>query len=327
MNSGGRKKIAVVTPLFNDWSCLQPLLDTISRLPCHQYIFSIFVIDDCSVDEMPAHSVRYSGCIESVECIRLNCNLGHQRAIAVGLCKVAERAAFDAVIVMDVDGEDKPEDIPGLLSAHAANSNALVVAQRRKRSESLSFRIMYKNFKVLFRILTGKTIDFGNYCLIPGSKLNRLTYMRELWSHMGGALLKSRLPVVKVPTDRGLRYHGRSTMRLSSLVIHGFSAIAVFAETLFVRLIGFCCGLIGLAVILGAVAVVIRFATSAAIPGWATVVVGVAVIIAFQALTLLTIAAIIMIANRSVLPSTPAREAAHLVAYCRQLPASEVAGE
>lgn len=322
MSTGERVRVAVVTPLFNDWNCLPPLLAELGGLPIDRYVFNVFVIDDCSTTEMPAGALRLSGAVVSVECIRLKCNLGHQRAIAVGLCEAAERACFDAVIVMDVDGEDRPVDIPRLLSAHAANPGALIVAQRRKRTESPGFKIMYANFKLLFRILTGRSNDFGNFCLIPQDKLTRLTHMSELWSHLGATLLKSRLPIVRVPTDRGRRYNGKSTMRWSTLIIHGFSAIAVFMESAFVRLISFCGVLIGLATLLGAGAALIRFTTNAAIPGWATVVVGVAIIIIFQALTLLTIAAIMMIANRSALPSLPAREAPLLVDYRRPMPAS-----
>ncbi|PZF78368.1 membrane glycosyltransferase [Aestuariivirga litoralis] len=317
--SSDSERIAIVIPLFNDWDCLGRLLADIGGLPVEGRTFSIFVVDDCSMVPAPEIMGHLPPSVEQLECIRLRSNVGHQRSAAIGLSIVAERTGYDAVIVMDADGEDRPSDIPNLLAAHAANPLSLIVAQRQKRSEPAGFKVMYQLFKALFRILTGRTIDFGNFCLIPFCHLDRLIFMRELWSHLGATLLKSRLPLVRVPTARGTRYKGKSSMSLPSLIIHGFSAIAVFMDAVFVRLIMLCIALMTLAAAGGIAAATIRVLTSIAIPGWATNVVGVSAIIAFQALTLLTIAAIMMLASNSSVPSVPGRDGRLLVGSCRLL--------
>jgi len=54
--------------------------------------------------------------------------MGHQRAIAIGL-SVQNHAPCDTFVVMDGDGEDKPEQVPELLEAlkeSAANSAPVV---------------------------------------------------------------------------------------------------------------------------------------------------------------------------------------------------------
>lgn len=46
--------------------------------------------------------------------IALRRNLGHQRAVAIGLAAIHEQLRHDIVVVMDGDGEDRQEDVPRL---------------------------------------------------------------------------------------------------------------------------------------------------------------------------------------------------------------------
>ena len=63
-------------------------------------------------NEAPVYSINNLRQICAIEVVTLACNLGHQRAIAVGLVEVYCRKRFDAVLVMDSDGEDAPADAP-----------------------------------------------------------------------------------------------------------------------------------------------------------------------------------------------------------------------
>jgi SAM-dependent methyltransferase len=59
--------------------------------------------------------------------------------IAVGLVAAAKLPNIAGVIVMDGDGEDRPEDIRVLLQEAARQPSHIDCARRRKRSESLLF--------------------------------------------------------------------------------------------------------------------------------------------------------------------------------------------
>src|SRR5204863_2223966 len=103
------RHIAVLTPVLDDWECFAALVMEISN----QYtgtdlIFHIYGADDGSIESLDADSIVLAAdsCVAAIEIFHLALNLGHQRAIAVGLCAIAERAHFDAVLVMDCDGED-----------------------------------------------------------------------------------------------------------------------------------------------------------------------------------------------------------------------------
>src|SRR5581483_7157655 len=101
---------------------------------------SVLIVDDASTEAAPQ---EWPACdsIEAIEILHLRCNLGHQRAIALGLYHVHEFSDADAVIVMDGDGEDRAEDLPLLLDEFERGGRREVVfAARAKRMESLFFQ-------------------------------------------------------------------------------------------------------------------------------------------------------------------------------------------
>src|ERR1700724_3019583 len=107
-------RIAVVTPVLDDWACFASLVGEISAQFTGSAIeFHICAADDGSVAGFDPGGLLFprDSCVAGIEILRLALNLGHQRAIAVGLCELSRRDNIDAVLVMDSDGEDRPGDI------------------------------------------------------------------------------------------------------------------------------------------------------------------------------------------------------------------------
>lgn len=229
-------KIAIVTPLFNDWDCLYKLVEDVRKVlsPTQFADYRIVVVNDCSSLEVDA--AKLAG--HPVEIIHLNKNLGHQKSIAIGVSYLNKNSEQDLVVVMDVDGEDKPEHLPILLEeAIQGKSNEIVFARRTKRKESFFFKIFYKIYKYIFVFLTGKVINFGNYSVIPKKLLDKVAHISDIWNHYPGGVIRSRLLYKSVGLERGERYMGKSKMNYTSLVIHGLSAVAVYVDTVSVRLL------------------------------------------------------------------------------------------
>ena len=91
-----------------------------------------------------------------------------------------------------------------------------------------------------------------------------------------------RLPYVTVPIDRSRRFIGESKMGFVGLVVHGLSAMSVFGDTVGVRLL-ILCGFAGVLTIASIVAaLVVKLITDLAIPGWATYVTGLLLLILSQ---------------------------------------------
>jgi hypothetical protein len=138
---------------------------------------------------------------------------------------------------MDGDGEDRPEDLVRLIEAAAAPGfSAIIFAERTRRLEGPTFRFLYLIYRLLHFVLTGYTIRFGNFSIIPGSLLEGLTVDPNLWLHYAASAVSGGVPYTTIPTSRGRRIEGRSKLGLSGLVRHGLTALCCYDRVMSVRL-------------------------------------------------------------------------------------------
>jgi hypothetical protein len=279
----GEFRVVVVMPVYRDWesaSALCKLLDhELARLP--GVSMRVLMVDDRSPDGITGWKPFEAQSRIDLLALRLRSNVGHQRAICIGICYIHEHLACDCVLVMDADGEDKPEDAIRLIQMGKSNSG-IYFAERRKRLERLTFRVGYKLFRTLHRMLTGISVRVGNFSILPYEALGVLTCMPELWNHYAGAVLKSKLRLNFIPMDRGSRLYGKSQMNLVSLVTHGIAGIATFYTAVATRIL--ICNVIGLFVLLIVLSCLIgiRLFTDLAIPGWTTYAAGLTLVLATQ---------------------------------------------
>ena len=309
------KKLLIITPVFNDWDSFSSLLAALDSAAAEWSVTAdVIAIDDGSPQPPEiGKSVNALQNIGEVTIVSLAANMGHQPAIAVGLAYANQAANHDLYLVMDCDGEDRPEDITAMLRLSEEQPYAIVVAKRSQRSENWSFREFYKIYKLLFRMLTGRVIDFGNFCLVPNNQIVRITHMGELWNHFAGTLVRSKTPLASLGTVRGKRYAGQSTMNFVSLVVHGLSAISVFSDLMFVRLLVASVAVGIVPVLISVVALALRFTTDLAIPGWTTNVAGFAILSVLQILTLLMTSVFASLGGRSSFPFVPAIHALNYI--------------
>jgi hypothetical protein len=95
-------------------------------------------------------------------------------------------------------------------------------------------------------------------------------------------------------------------MNFISLVAHGLSSISVYVDIIFVRLLLCCVGVIGIGVLAIIVVVCYKLFTNLATPGWTTTLVGMFLIIMFQAGVFILGSALILLGNRSNYLTIPA---------------------
>jgi polyisoprenyl-phosphate glycosyltransferase len=288
MSDATSPRIAVVTPVFEDRAASSRLFKEL-RAAVGDALF-IVAVDDGSVREPVELSALADAAADGVV-IRLRRNVGHQRAIAIGLGWLADRLDGVArIVVMDSDGEDLPASIADLCAPLAADDVDIVVAQRRSRVETLRFRIFYVVYKWLFHLLSGRVISFGNFMAMKPAAARRLVAMQELWIHVAASILGSKLRVASCALDRGPRYAGRSKMNFVGLVLHGFRALMVFADDVLVR-VGIACAAVAALSVCGGIAAVVLKLVGIATPGWFSVVFGILLLMFLQtgAITLMTL--------------------------------------
>ena len=232
--------IGLLIPVLDDWDAAALLcreLDQISH-GLTTATLRLYLVDDGSTMAPPSPTFAWHlRGLESIAVIRLRRNVGHQRAIALGLAYLYDRTDSDAVLVMDGDGEDKPADALALVHQHLADPTRVIFAARRRRLEGRIFQLGYTAYRICHRLLTGIEVRIGNFSIVPRHLVAAVVVSSESWSHYAASVVKARLPMRTVPMDRGPRLAGRSRMNYVTLVTHGLSAISVFREVVGSRLL------------------------------------------------------------------------------------------
>ena len=243
--------VVILIPIFNDWAALEIVLRGLDRVAGQYGPMTVVVVDDASTSGTgAAFCADPFLSLASVVRVRLRRNLGHQRAISVGLVYIYETYPDAVTVIMDGDGEDRPEDIPILLAKfNAEEGRKIIFAERARRTERFLFKLFYAFYKALHLVLTGIAVRVGNFSVVPYSCLSSLVVISEVWNHYAAAVFNARLPHDMIPVPRGRRLEGKSRMDFVSLVTHGLSAISVYSDKVGVRLLVLASAMIALLIL------------------------------------------------------------------------------
>jgi polyisoprenyl-phosphate glycosyltransferase len=315
-------EFAVLIPVFNDWKAAAMLLRNIDSVCATNGLHpNVLLVDDGSADPAPQGLVaKKPDALRQVEVLELYRNLGHQRAICIGMVHLSQKSPDKAILVMDADGEDSPDQIPTLIRAYLdGGERSAVFASRRRRTEGLVFKAFYQVYRLLHLAFVGFDIRIGNFSIIPPAHAVRLVRSGDLWNHYAASMVKARLPLSTVPIDRARRLHGRSQMNFVSLSLHGLSAMSVYSEVIGIRILILGAGLVclGLLVLIGII--VVRGLTTWAIPGWATNSFGLTLMLIFQILMISLLFTFGVLASRASQTFIPVRDCLQFVLSERRL--------
>lgn len=313
-------RIVCLIPIFDDWESAALLCDLIDSTfqQNRGYRVTVLLVDDGSfLSDAVVHQKREWSAIDQIDVLHLRRNVGHQRAIAVGLAYVEHNMPCDAIAVMDGDGEDRPQDLPTLLERAREMPGYVIFAERGRRPEGMLFRLLYFCYRTVHRIITGRGIRFGNFSIIPFRFVRRLTAMSEMWGHYAAAVINARIPYETVVVNRGSRLSGTSKMNLEALVLHGLSAVAVY-QTVSVRLLIGSSLLSGLLFLLALGVVIVRMMTPRVFPGGTSTMLG----ICFILICLITFSSVLYVftalAFRHLIGVLPTRDYVYFVDRCER---------
>lgn len=257
--------LIILLPVYNDWNSLNLLLADLHQA-FRNDSSQIVVVNDGSTEPTVLNTKQ------PVKLINLTQNLGHQKAIAIGLSYIHENMEGSRVLIMDADGNDLPAEAWTLSKLSVENPSRIIMARRSRRNEGILFRCMYFLYLNFFRLLSGRKIRYGNFCVIPFSQLGTIVHLHNLWLHLPAAIIKSNIPYFETATRKGERLDGRSKMSLTSLFMHGLGAIAVFTDIIAIRLLMATGIAIFISLLSLLMVVIIRLATDLAVPGWASAI-------------------------------------------------------
>ena len=204
------EKLIILMPVYNDWEALSLLLPLLDReLKAGGLAAGIVLVDDASTTASPKNFAALFEAIATIDVLSLRRNLGHQRAIAVGLSYIEANHPQSSVVVMDSDGQDDPKDVPRLIQKCVAHrGEKIVFAARTKRSEGWIFTFFYHLYRLIHFLLIGVRVRVGNFSVVPPRALKRLVAVSELWNHYAAAVHKAKLPMEFIPSERATRLAG-----------------------------------------------------------------------------------------------------------------------
>ena len=228
-------KFIVLIPLYNDWKSVSKLLKEIDQETNRwEAEVSVILVNDSSTEERSGLESTYQK-IKSVKILNMKKNQVHQRCIAAGLKYICKNEDFDRVIVMDADGEDRPEELSNFFKKAQENPSMTVTGNRFKRSEGFIFRILYEVHKLLTLIFTGNLIKFGNFTCLPKEHVEELIKKPYLWNSYSSSVIRTIDDRTFIPSVRGVRYILPSKMNFAGLVFHSLAIISVFKNIVIAR--------------------------------------------------------------------------------------------
>jgi glycosyltransferase involved in cell wall biosynthesis len=261
--------VTIITPCYNEnitvIKFLEDLEPVLAGLPQD---FRVVVVDDCSFDNtLPLlQGFSFKAPNVGLKILHLKFNVGHQAAIYQGLL-YAGRFPGNEYIVMDSDGEDAPSVIPELLQFVGTD---MVHVIRGKRQEGVAFKISYRIYKLIFRLVTGKDMNYGNYCLISRKILDSAVF--HTFTHFAAFLSRQKGTRTSLVAERGRRLDGKSKMSFKNLLSHAFKSFVEYGEDLLmIFLKSF---ILIMVLFLAAISNVIyqKFVANTAILGWTSIV-------------------------------------------------------
>lgn len=103
------KKTAVIVPCYNE---ARQIISVLTSMP--DFVDSIYVVDDCSIDETSELVIKFMKDDSRVEILQHEVNKGVGGAILTGY-KIAYKYGHELVAVMAGDGQMDPDDLEGIL--------------------------------------------------------------------------------------------------------------------------------------------------------------------------------------------------------------------
>jgi glycosyltransferase involved in cell wall biosynthesis len=221
-------KISVIIPCFNEEDVLPKLFDRLGTVAATWNAdYEIICVDDGSRDRtwelLKAQYARDS----RWHCLSFARNFGHQTAVSAGLFF----ATGDAVVIIDADLQDPPEEIARLL-ARWREGFEVVYATRKKRKDPLVKRILAWGFYRLLQKMTPLPMarDAGDFCLLDRKVVAVMNSLPERSRYLRGLRTWCGFKQTSVEFDRAERAAGvpqytfKKSFRLAMDGLFSFSA-------------------------------------------------------------------------------------------------------
>ena len=191
--------VSVVVPVYRNRDTLEELYADLSHVLAERRAYELLFVNDACPEGSLDTLRRLARDDPRVAVLDLERNVGQHRAVLAGLAKARGRA----VVVMDADLQDPPEEIPRLLSRLQAGF-AAVFAGRRGRYSTWPRSLSSRAFKRLLSLLSGGRLppDAGLFVAMTREMVDRLGSFELDDPYVLSLMARTALPMVSVPVER-----------------------------------------------------------------------------------------------------------------------------
>jgi glycosyltransferase involved in cell wall biosynthesis len=231
------KKIAIITPFFNEEKTIHQYFTTLEEVFKNIEIdYEYIAIDDGSSDKTYEILTEISKNKQNLTIIKFSRNFGKEIALTAGL----DFADADAVIPLDADLQDCPSVIPIMIKKWQ-DGYKVVLAQRSNRNDPLLKKItanlFYKLANKVMYIEMPKHV--GDFRLIDREVVDQIKKMKEKNRFMRGIFSWVGYKNITIQFDRPKRSQGDSKYNYPKLIKCALDGIFSFS-TFPIRIITYC---------------------------------------------------------------------------------------
>jgi glycosyltransferase involved in cell wall biosynthesis len=266
--------ISCVVPAFNEAANLGPLLSALTAvLAGLTPRWEVIVVDDGSRDNT-AQALAPWLQRPGVRCLRLSRNFGKEAALTAGI----DHAQGDVVVLIDADLQHPPAMIAQMLDAWRQGADMVCTARASRSDEGWRKRL---GTWLFYRLVNTHShapipVDAGDFRLMDRRVVDALKSLPERNRFMKGLYAWVGFRTTIIPYTPAERHAGHSSFSMRRLSSLAFTGVTAFTNAP-LRLWSALGASIAAAALLFATWIVVdHFIEGHDVPGWATLVVGLA---------------------------------------------------
>lgn len=222
-----KKLISVIISVYNEENIVKRLTDALELMASSVfYDFEYIFINDGSCDHSLETLLELAKNNQRIKIIDLSRNFGHQLAITAGI----DYAKGDAVVLMDADMEDNPQDILKFLKKWEDGFD-VAYAIRAKRRTGLARKICFALFHYLNRLLSGIPVEAaGIFGLMDKKVVEEMKLLKEEGRYIPGLRSWVGFRQIGIELERGGRYDQRPRVHFGKLLTLALNSYFSFSK-------------------------------------------------------------------------------------------------
>ena len=269
-----RPALSLIIPVYSEEAILAELDRRLKAFLSEiDETWEVVFIDDGSHDNTSAGLSRLAAEEPRYKVISFSRNFGHQIAITAGM----DRAEGDAVVIMDADLQDPPEVVAEMIQKWREGYDVVYGQRSTRHGESIFKRVTAAAFYRLLRMLLPIEVplDTGDFRLMSRQVVLSMRALREQSRFVRAMVSWVGFKQTAVHYERPERFAGETKYPLRKMLRFAVDGITSFSIVP-LRMATWLGLLSGLVAIVTSGWAVYSAVTGETVPGWATIMIAVA---------------------------------------------------